>query len=223
MDIGNRIYSLRKKTDLTQEQLAEKLQISRQSVTKWESNDSIPDVGKLVELSQIFQVSIDYLIKGSNQYSKHGDAIIDDLLEIKEFLCTAKKNTYAAYGAETVSSRLGSHDLRYENGSYSYLDSYFGGEKFIGEELVYIESIPFWSMNYLGRVLDPNFSGDFLKECLMAVDEHHPYRGPDIYQNGNFTYQCNVRGTFDWFMGDEVIFFQNQKVYECVFHGGIIT
>lgn len=222
MNFGVRIYELRHNAGLSQEKLADKLNISRQSVTKWEKNDSLPDIENLLELSQIFGVSIDYLIKGRNKYAKSENSSIKDFESVVSFLCTAKKNTYAAHGAEAESSRLNSHDLVYEEGIFSYLDSYFGGEKFLGEEVLYLNKTPFWAMNYSGRVIDGNFSGDFLKECLLAVKPDKPFRGPNLHLNGNFTYHCNVRGDFDWFRGEEEIFFQTIKVYECVFHGGTI-
>ena len=222
MDIGKRVFELRKNAGFTQEELAEKLNISRQSITKWENNDSAPDIDRLVELSSIFGVTIDFLFKGRIEYTKNDNAVSDNLNEIKLFLCTAKKNTYAAHSSEIKSSRLHSHDLCYNNEKYLYLDSYFGGENFIGEEVLYIDNKPYWSMNYMGRILDNNFSGDFLKECLLAVNIDKPYRGPEIYQNGNFTYHCNIKGSFDWFLGEEEIFFQSKKVYECLFHGSVI-
>ena len=222
MEFGNRIHELRNNAGLTQEQLAEKLDISRQSVTKWENNLSLPDIDKLVELSLIFGVTIDYLIKGRNKYSHYDDSESKDLEIIKSFLCTAKRNTYAAHGAEVESSRPYSHDLSFREENFSYLDSYFGGEKFIGEEVLYAGGEPFWAMNYSGRVLDSNFSGDFLKECLSAVKVERPFRGPEIHKNGSFTYHSRVRGDFDWFTGEEDIFFQTGKVYECIFHGGRI-
>jgi len=224
MDLGKRINELRSNAGLTQEQLAEKLEISRQAVTKWENGDSIPDVEKLVELSSLFGVSIDYLVKGRRQCTINESVPADGTEGVISFLCRAKKNTYAANGnsEDVESSRQCSRDLFYGDGKYEYLDSYFGGERFIGEEVLYVNKAPFWAMNYSGRVLDRNFSGDFLKECLTAVKSDKPYRGPEILQNGNFTYHCNVKGEFDWFQGEEQIFFQNMKVYECLFHGGII-
>ncbi len=181
MDIGQRIYELRNNIGLTQEQLAEKLNISRQSVTKWESNRSAPDLDRLIQLSNLFGVTIDFLIKGKNEYTRGLNFDPEDSGVIKTFLCTAKKNTYAAHGSEIQSTRINSHDLFYEEGKFSYLDSYFGGENFIGEEVLYINKSAYWSMNYMGRVLDDNFSGDFLKKCLLAVNPDNPFRGPEIY------------------------------------------
>ncbi len=63
MILGDKIIELRKKRGWSQEQLAEQLGVSRQSVSKWESAMSIPDMDKIVKLSYIFGVSTDYLLK----------------------------------------------------------------------------------------------------------------------------------------------------------------
>jgi transcriptional regulator with XRE-family HTH domain len=65
MNISEKILNLRKANNLTQEELADKLNISRQSVSKWESEQAVPDVDKLLALSEIFKVSTDYLLKPS--------------------------------------------------------------------------------------------------------------------------------------------------------------
>ena len=63
MILADKIILLRKKMGWSQEQLAEQLDISRQSVSKWESGASIPDLDKIVKLSKLFGVSTDYLLK----------------------------------------------------------------------------------------------------------------------------------------------------------------
>lgn len=63
MILADKIIELRKKKGWSQEQLAERLEISRQSVSKWESGTSIPDLERIVKLSEIFSVSTDYLLK----------------------------------------------------------------------------------------------------------------------------------------------------------------
>lgn len=65
MELSEKILTLRKASDLTQEQLAEKLSVSRQSISKWESGQAIPELEKLVALSAIFNVTTDYLLKTS--------------------------------------------------------------------------------------------------------------------------------------------------------------
>lgn len=63
--IGERLAELRMKQNMTQEEFAEYMEVSRQAVSKWELDKSLPDVGKLLKMSELFQVSIDYLLKGT--------------------------------------------------------------------------------------------------------------------------------------------------------------
>ena len=64
MSIANRIQNLRKIKGISQEELADKIGVSRQAVSKWESNQSTPDIDKIIMLSDYFEVTIDYLLKG---------------------------------------------------------------------------------------------------------------------------------------------------------------
>lgn len=63
MTLSEKIMNLRKKNGWSQEELAERLDISRQSVSKWESGESVPTLEKLIRISEIFEVSTDYLLK----------------------------------------------------------------------------------------------------------------------------------------------------------------
>ncbi|MCI9078588.1 MAG: helix-turn-helix transcriptional regulator [Lachnospiraceae bacterium] len=63
MDFSEKILTLRKGNDWTQEELAEKLGVSRQSVSKWESGQAVPEMQKIVALSSVFNVTTDYLLK----------------------------------------------------------------------------------------------------------------------------------------------------------------
>ena len=142
--------------------------------------------------------------------------------ELVEFLIGAKKATYAGKGAETTSSREKSHDLIYRDGDYMYYDTYLGTGKFAGEEALWIKDTPYWSMNYIGRVTGDNFSGDFLKEALLLVPEDKPFRGPEKYTNGDYTYDCKIDGDYKWFNGRETISYKGEEIYECIFHGGLV-
>ena len=106
---------------------------------------------------------------------------------IISFLIRAKRAMYAGKGAETAPSRIGSHDLVYRENNLMYYDTYLGGDRFAGEEALWISDVPYWSMNYIGRVTGSPFSGDFLKEALLHVPEDMPYRGPEKYVNGDYT------------------------------------
>ena len=65
MTLGQRIYQLRTKMHLSQGDLADKLEVSRQSVSKWETDASVPELDKLVRLSQLFGVTLDSLVIGA--------------------------------------------------------------------------------------------------------------------------------------------------------------
>lgn len=65
MTLGEKIYSLRVKNGLSQEAFGEKLGVSRQSVSKWETDQSVPELDKIVMISELFTVTTDYLLKES--------------------------------------------------------------------------------------------------------------------------------------------------------------
>ena len=62
MKLGDKILMLRKKEGLSQEQLAEKLNVSRQAISRWESGSALPDASNIRQLSKVFAVSADYLL-----------------------------------------------------------------------------------------------------------------------------------------------------------------
>lgn len=64
MNLSDRIQYLRKVRGISQEGLAEKLGVSRQAVSKWESEQSMPDLDKIISMSDYFEVTTDYLLKG---------------------------------------------------------------------------------------------------------------------------------------------------------------
>ena len=63
MILADKIVENRKKNGWSQEELAEKLGVSRQSVSKWESAQAVPDLKKILQLSELFGVTTDYLVK----------------------------------------------------------------------------------------------------------------------------------------------------------------
>lgn len=65
MTLSEKILELRKAKGLSQEQLAEKIGVSRQSISKWETGESVPEIERLTELSNVFNVTTDYLLKPS--------------------------------------------------------------------------------------------------------------------------------------------------------------
>ena len=78
MDFGEQIKSIRKRENLTQEQFAMKLNVSRQAVSNWENNKNLPDIGMLILMSNVFQISLDQLIKGDNHMNNMTEKVIKD-------------------------------------------------------------------------------------------------------------------------------------------------
>jgi transcriptional regulator with XRE-family HTH domain len=222
MIFSEKLQVLRKNKGYTQEALAEKLGVSRQAVAKWESGQIYPDISNLIQISDLMNVSVDYLVKDRDcavNIKPQQDADLDELIA---FRLEANVNTYAAFMNEVDATRPSSHDFRYEKGDYVYHDTYVGGEEFAGEESICKNGQAVYAMNYMGRVLSEGFSGNFLKEALRAADKKMPYRGPELYQSGEYMYRCKVTGDFTWFQGYEEIYHNDLKVYECVFHGGTL-
>jgi len=76
--------------------------------------------------------------------------------KLHTFIVRAKAATYVGGGQHSPSCRPGSHDLDYTEDDWSYLDSYFGGHDFLGEEVVFFDKRPVWAMNYYGCILLPD-------------------------------------------------------------------
>lgn len=70
MELGNKIKYYRGEKELSQEELAERVYVSRQTISNWENNKSYPDINSIVLLSEIFGISIDNLIKGDVEQMK---------------------------------------------------------------------------------------------------------------------------------------------------------
>lgn len=92
MILAEKIVMLRKKNGWSQEDLAMKLDISRQSVSKWESTASIPDLDKLIKLSELFGVSTDYLLKDEME-ELPAEAVADDSYGERKETATVKEVT----------------------------------------------------------------------------------------------------------------------------------
>ena len=73
MIMADKIIQLRKKNGWSQEELAEKMNVSRQAVSKWESAQSIPDLEKILRLSELFGVTTDYLLKDDHEEAEYTD------------------------------------------------------------------------------------------------------------------------------------------------------
>lgn len=83
MEFNNKLYQLRKQKGLSQEELANRLNVSRQTVSKWEMGDSSPDMEKLITISDFFEISLDELVKGKESDSPNTKSSKTEVLNVK--------------------------------------------------------------------------------------------------------------------------------------------
>lgn len=83
MTIADRIQSLRKSKGMSQEELADAAGVSRQAVSKWESEQSTPDLDKVIILSEIFDVTTDYLLRGIEPVENNDHKTMADVVDSK--------------------------------------------------------------------------------------------------------------------------------------------
>ncbi len=81
MTFGEKLSKLRKESNYTQEQVADILNVSRQSVSKWESNTAYPETDKLICLARLFECSVDYLLK--DEYTDKGNTAVSNAFSVK--------------------------------------------------------------------------------------------------------------------------------------------
>ncbi|MGM9972153.1 MAG: helix-turn-helix domain-containing protein [Anaeroplasmataceae bacterium] len=91
MIFADKLINLRKKANMSQEELADMLGVSRQSVSKWEGAQSIPEINKVIELSKIFGVSTDYLLKDEMELEEN--IVIKEVTD-KKYVTIEEANEY---------------------------------------------------------------------------------------------------------------------------------
>ena len=153
-----------------------------------------------------------------------------DLQQLAKFLVEAKKQTYASGDeAKVDSSREGANDYEYSDGEMTYHDTYFGGVRFMGEEVAYSAGRASWGMNYRGETLRPDMSeaamDAVLRPALSMVGEDAdviPVRGPRKYERDGYVYEFEVEGTLESFSGKETVSKDGEVVYQLSCNGGMI-
>jgi hypothetical protein len=149
------------------------------------------------------------------------------LEQLEAFIVKAKAATYVGGGAKSPSCRPASHDLQFRDGDFAYLDSYFGGADFIGEEVVYYKGKPVWAMNYYGRILKPEMiaaaeAGRIIQQSLSKMYKEGRFLGGFEYDTGGGVYIDTSEGDVASFTGKEWITREGIVVYDLVYHGGLI-
>ena len=149
------------------------------------------------------------------------------LEELHAFIIKAKSATYVGDGQTTDPCRPGSHDLKFQEEPFSYLDSYFGGSDFIGQEVVYFKAQPVWAMNYYGRILEPEHiraeeAGNMIKASLSKMYAEDRFLGGFEHETEGLHYTDTSQGKVDSFSGKEWIVRAGLRVYKLDYHGGLI-
>lgn len=119
MTFAEKLKSIRKQTGMSQEQLAEKLGVSRQAVTKWETDAGIPDIENIMAISALFDISIDELLSNEKGAKKPADYLYEsiteyDIDELKHYdmkFGRAKQFLLSGYHGEKIRVRLASNTL----------------------------------------------------------------------------------------------------------------
>lgn len=146
-------------------------------------------------------------------------------LELKEFIIEAKRNTYAK-GIKSKKLKDKTEEIIYKKGKYFYRDRYFGSNPFVGEEVIFANLKPIWSMNYYGKAFSNKIPIKeiyaFLRKAMMELEPDRPFRGPNYFRDGKFEYKDNSNGNTTFFRGNEAIYYNGDLVYVLNYHGGKI-
>jgi hypothetical protein len=146
---------------------------------------------------------------------------------LHDFTVQAKAACYVGSGTTSEPSRLGSHDLTFESGDWSYRDSYFGGTDFLGQETVWHRGKPVWAMNYYGYILRPDLidaqrAGETIKAALSAMYALGRFLGGFEWTGPHGRYADSSEGDFEHFRGRETIIVEGVEVYALEYFGGLI-
>jgi hypothetical protein len=147
--------------------------------------------------------------------------------DLHDFIVHAKAKTYVGGAEAREPCRPGSHDVGFDEGEWSYLDSYFGGADFVGQEVVWRSGEPVWSMTYYGRILDAARidaarAGSIIREALSAMYGEGRFLGGFEWTSGEARYVDWSDGNVDSFRGFERIFIAREEVYRLDYFGGLI-
>jgi hypothetical protein len=150
-----------------------------------------------------------------------------DVQTLEAFIVAAKRATYVGSGGPAESSRPGSHDLVFSDGAFAYRDSYFGGTDFVGQEVVWMNDVPVWAMNYYGYILRPDLidsmrAGATIKAALQALYREGRFLGGFECSGPHGAYRDRSTGDVSHFRGHECIIVDGVEAYALDYSGGLI-
>ncbi|MBB4190185.1 hypothetical protein GGE45_000570 [Rhizobium aethiopicum] len=151
-----------------------------------------------------------------------------DTAMLSDFIVEAKAATYVGGGVPRPPCRLGAHDIGYFSGDWRYLDSYFGGTDFAGQEVVWFAGEPVWAMNYFGCVvasdlIDGRAAGTVIKAALSAMYREGRFLGGMEFNHPFGRYVDRSEGGCERFSGHEYIMVAGRKAYVLDYRGGLVT
>ena len=150
-----------------------------------------------------------------------------DRRELNDIIVKAKAATYVGGGQPQSPSRPGSHDIGWADGDWRYLDSYFGGTDFLGQEVLWHRGEPIWAMNYYGYIkradlIDGARAGETIKAALSALYREGRFLGDFDWQGPHGLYVDRNQGGPEQFRGREVILVDGVEAYALDYFGGLI-
>ena len=98
MEIAKKIKTARIKVELTQEHVADELQVSRQTISNWENAKTYPDIISIIKLSDLYQISLDELLKGDDKMIEHLNKSTNIVSSNKKLICVAIINIILFFG-----------------------------------------------------------------------------------------------------------------------------
>jgi hypothetical protein len=156
------------------------------------------------------------------------DSLLQSLLQ---FLTKASLATYVGGGSEIEPQRPKFNELAYEEGDWTYRDSYSGYFQSCGQEVVWHKQKPFWTQLYGGGMEsshqnDKSFADltfQFLKKAMSSGKDESIFqpRGPKNLKKGDWEYVCEWGGDITKFKGHEKILFKTKVVFTHDFFGGL--
>jgi len=149
-----------------------------------------------------------------------------DKKKLLGFIANAHRHTYAApveirkQHKCDIPISAGHKDYSYTDGDMRYHDSYAGKLWAPGREVVFLNDEPVWCMSYQGQHnenYDKEFFQEkafiFLKKALMNFDDRMPFRGPKMFTDGDFKYEFEIEGDYEYFRGREEIYYKDELVF----------
>lgn len=146
---------------------------------------------------------------------------------LADFILRAKAASYVGVAERRRSCRFGSTDIGFEDGDWRYLDSYFGGSDFHGQEVVWHLDIPVWAMSYYGHIIEPELITSretvfVIKSALSTLYKQGRFLGAYQFSLNGDLYSDQNTGTHDRFSGRETIHRHGTLVYQLDYFGGLI-